>query len=560
MSNTAGKRTIPSPGNPVFHFWGMNPTSALRDHPNVIPSILLEFRDPNRRRPPGYPPLNASAFGAPVQFTGTSSFQDYMRSVGYGNAGWSTVLQVLGKGMAQAVVDWFVYYGLTRGIGRFGDGEYEGVLFFSDPGIGIYNDNPSAPYTGVYSDVTHLVAHAADGGVGTSNGAWTGTGTGSYPDNVGTLNPSPGSFFLPSSSGLGQFGLRTINCARFTPWCTNGINETRILIDAFASEYAIRRLAANVCIPAEIALDFEQPVNHFTIATAAAPSYIQTGCINNIRADPKYSTEVVYEWQETPGGVYTPRTYAQHWEHFKTLDPEFSAADAMMSGYGTPWFAPYRDQFNRAYADNPTAINARAFFRQTEALYTYAYDYAMDKGFYSRWKAVFPGTKCSNFLFIYSPRSQGKVHAIGDQLVSYDVLRADISAPRCYPTGNPSNADARFNPEDFPNVLERFMSWVHETVDGCYTGPNGREVRLWTKASNGPTEVYDGMPWTPDTFGRMTYRLADVGSNSYYLWNNINNDSNNDAQLVACVQNSLQYGNRYVRGSEIAGLGKLRRT
>lgn len=560
MPNTAGKRVIPSPGNPVFHFWGMNPLSSLRNHPNVIPTVLLEFRDPNRRIPPGFTPLNASDFGAPGGFTGLNSFQNYMQSVGYGNAGWNTVLQVLGRATAQMAINWFVHFGVTRGSGRFENGEYEGVLMFAAPGVSFYNDNPASPYTGVYSDVANLVAHAGDGGTATSNGPWTGPGTGSFPDNVDTLNPSTNVFNLPGGPSDGFIGLRTISCARFTPWCTSGIAETRILIDAFANEYAARRIAANVCIPAEIVLDFEQPVNHFTLASAASPSYIQKGNINNVRADPKYATEIVYEWQATPGGVYVPKTYQDHWALFQTLDADFAAAQSDTNSYATPWYSPYRDQFNRAYGVDTTSRNARALFRQHEALYAYAYDYALHEGWYSRWKAVFPGTKCGNYGTTYSPRSQSKSQGLGDQIVSYDVMKADLCGPSCYPTASPSNADARYDSESFPNAFDRYLAWTRNAVANCLTGPNGRAVRPWVKASNGPSEVYDGLPWSPDTFGRMTYGLADVGDNAYYVWNNIANDASNDSANVACVETALQYGNRFVRGSELAGIGKIRRT
>jgi hypothetical protein len=538
----------------------MYPLSALRSHPNVIPSVLLEFRDPNRRLPPGYTPLNASDFGAPGGFTGLDSFKNYTKSVGYGNPGWNTVLQVLGRAMAQIAVDWFVYYGVTRGSGRFGNGEYEGVFLFAAPGVAWYNDNPDQPYTDTYSDVANLFAHALDGGTGTSNGSWTGPGTGIYPDNVDVLSPSEFVFNLPSGPSPAFTGLRNINAARYTPWCQNGIAEARILIDTFASEYATRRIAANVCIPAEIGLDLEQPVNHFTLASAGAPGYVQKGSVNNLRADPKYATAIVYEWQATPGGAYTPKTYQEHWALFQTLDAEFAAMQSVQNGFGTPTYAPYRDQFNRAFGVDNVSVSARALFRQHEALFAYAYDYALHQGWYSRWKAVFPGTKCSNYGMVYSPRSQSKAQAIGDQLVSYDVLQADFSAPTCYPTGDPSSADARYNPEDFPNVSERYLSWVHDVVSNCFTGVNGREVRLWSKLSNAYSEVYSGLPWSPDAFGRMTYRLADVGSNAYYLWNHISNDASNDAAHVACIESALQYGNRYVRGSELAGVGKIRRT
>lgn len=506
------RKSLPGPGNPVFHFWAPYFRSELIDHPNAVFLAYVNVFRPNQQRPPGAPFLQPSQFSEETGFDGNSdqtSWNLWRKSIAdLDDPDWEDCVKAHLRACARAAADCFEYCRYYKGTGSLGGGLYEsGVSLL---GLGTFYNSKATDQE--WYDMARLYAHPCDG---------TSTDT---PDTT-TLLHDGDSWYLPSSSGYPNMG--ELNSALYTPWCEEGIAEVAPLVLYFAEQMKAQCDARNLCYPAQLVLDNEQNPVHWTVASGVEGT--QYGNFNNVRADDRYDSSTVYEIKD--GDTYVPQTYADHF-----------------ASHGGALAAAVGSYYGGSYGTNELV------HEMLWRLYAFAYDYAEHKAFYEPWKSVFSESRCSNYNNRFVPQESEKKILITNQglEVACENVRADFSSPVLYP----STVFAEYYEEtqDITNPYQVALATATDIVESC--DKVNRDFRGWVWMPTQEQEGVNGIRWASDRFGRFIGLMDKSGGHSFYVFNNQPwNDCESDRLVVDAFNRALMYSNRSQRALDLINIG-----
>jgi len=532
----AERKVIPGPGNPAFIFAAPSYTSSMAQNKNVICLAFCNTVSPNQWRPPGYPRLKPGDFGGDAAYNGTNdsnSWNAWRKALGsFAHPGWEAMVRCHLRAAARQVADVFEYFGYVRGSGARGDGQYESGIYF----LSLSTFFNSQPGDSEFQDLGALYAHANDAAPSARTGSWAGAGQGVYPDNVMDMGS-----YLPAS---GVPHLAGKKATLYTPWCTAGIAEGSPRFSYFCEVLKAELDAKNLCYPFELVLDDEQSPIHWSLALPSGGE--QIGSINNIRADPRYLTDTIYEVEVD--GVWVPRTYADHFNNQIATNPDM--ATAVSQGR----FSPYLDQYYRPVAANDIARAGQACFKMLYPLYLMSYDFARHKMYGVPWKTFFPEGKWGNYDDRFVPTLGGKPWYWASDTPGYiDTMRADFSTPVLYPNL------LRIGYEGHADAFDGIIAYTKDLVDQCGGASFGREKRAWVRFPTTPTDTVTGLLWNQDRFAKQVQELAEVGAYGFYMYNEMNWTGGTDAVVTDGLARAKDRVNRYVRGVELDRLSFGRR-
>jgi len=403
---------------------------------------------------------------------------------------WVVNIQRLAGAVARQCADFYYFHGYLKGTGTHSGSYWNGSSYdlnVANSYMGCLTFRVGSHRNNIQTDITNLFVHPLDAATPTADTYNLGD-VGSDASVGGDTRPI-GELFPPwTRTGQSNAGADwPVSRARYTPWCTNGITETKIFYDALFTEMLAQfttylpypeisgglTTTYQLCYPAMILLDFEELNNNeFLYEIDTTHSNKQRGAIAAVIADAKSGTETIFKDSSNSN-----RTWNQEYTAYQASTPyAHSAADNAdytykSNGLVTPFFGAYNNGNSPLYD----------FLYN---VYSTAYDYAINEAIYKPARVAFPTVRCSNYGFYRSDPTNGRGTYGGWPWSNprQSMCQGDIYSPVLYPT-SPRQAKqgySRLQSADSGSMFPRVTSATSNTL----TVNNSIKVQTTHSAAN----------------------------------------------------------------------------